>query len=98
MDINQVVGSLVCTERIAELEHCSLRVLRDANGKLLVATDPVGVRAGNWVFTTSGSAARHAMGDYGVLTDLTIGGIIDDWEGGEARANQGLTAAYVDAA
>jgi carboxysome peptide B len=90
MDINQVVGTLVCTQRISELAKCSLRVLRDRKGKFLVATDPVGVRAGNWVFTVSGSAARHAMGDYGILTDLAIGGIIDDWQDpsdGHAAAN-----------
>lgn len=81
MDIAQMVGSLVCTYRIAGLDHCSLRVLRDAKGKLQVATDPVGARPGNWVFTISGSAARYAMGDTRILTDLTIGGIIDDWEG-----------------
>ncbi len=79
MDINQVVGTLYCTQRVAGLEHCALRVLKDHKGKLLVATDPVGTRPGNWVFTTSGSAARYAMGDPDVLTDLTIGGIIDDW-------------------
>jgi microcompartment protein CcmK/EutM len=41
--------------------------------------DPVGAREGNWVFTASGSAARHACPDNTVLTDLTIGGIIDHW-------------------
>lgn len=79
MEINQVVGTLVCTERISGLDHCALRILADRKGKLLVATDPVGVRPGNWVFTVSGSAGRYAMGDPKILTDLTIGGIIDDW-------------------
>lgn len=78
MDILQVVDSLVCTQRVEGLAHQSLRVLRDAKGKKVVATDPVGARPGNWVFTTSGSAARYAMGDPKILTDLTIGGIIDD--------------------
>ncbi|TVQ91511.1 MAG: carboxysome peptide B [Chromatiaceae bacterium] len=80
MDINQVVGTLVCTYRIPGLEHCSLRILKDRKGKLQVATDPVGTRPGNWVFTASGSAGRYAMGDASILTDLTIGGIIDHWE------------------
>ncbi|MGD8206917.1 MAG: carboxysome peptide B [Thiohalocapsa sp.] len=79
MEINQVVDTLICTQRIAGLEHCSLRILKDRKGKLLVATDPVGTRPGNWVFTVSGSAGRYAMGDPKILTDLTIGGIIDDW-------------------
>ncbi len=80
MDILQVESSLVVTRRIDGLKHISLRVLRDVRGKQHVAVDPVGARRGNWVFTVSGSAARYAVGDFGVLTDLTIGGIIDHWE------------------
>jgi carboxysome peptide B len=79
MEINQVVGTLYCTERIEGLKHCSLQILKDRKGKLLVATDPVGVRPGNWVFTVSGSAGRLAMSDPKTMTDLSIGGIIDSW-------------------
>lgn len=86
MDIGQVVGTLVCTFRVPGLDYCSLRIIKDAKGKLVVATDPVGCRPGNWVFTVSGSAARWAMPNPQVLTDLTIGGIIDDWEA-PARAS-----------
>jgi ethanolamine utilization protein EutN len=81
MEILQVEAPLVCTHRIAGLQHVSLRVLRDVKtGKRQVAVDPVGCREGNWVFTAMGSAARYAAGDYEVLTDLTICGIIDSWE------------------
>lgn len=80
MEILQVESPLVCTRRIEGLKQLSLRVLRDVNGKQHVAVDTVGAREGNWVFTVSGSAARYAAGDFGVLTDLTIGGIIDFWE------------------
>lgn len=80
MEIMQAEDTLVCTNRSPGLQHMSLRVLRDRNGKPQVAVDPVGVRPGNWVFTMSGSAARHATGNFEVLTDLTIGGIIDFWE------------------
>lgn len=79
MEIFQVEGPLVCTQRIEGLKHSSLRVLRSASGKLQVAVDPVGVRQGNWVFTASGSAARYAAESFEVLTDLTVCGIIDDW-------------------
>jgi carboxysome peptide B len=79
MDILQVEGPLVCTRRIEGLKQISLRVLRDARGKKHVAVDPVGAREGNWVFMVSGSAARYAAGDFEILTDLTIGGIIDNW-------------------
>ncbi|NNJ93994.1 MAG: carboxysome peptide B [Halobacteria archaeon] len=80
MEIMQAEDTLVCTNRSPGLQHMSLWVLRDRNGKPQVAVDPVGVRPGNWVFTMSGSAARHATGNFEVLTDLTIGGIIDFWE------------------
>lgn len=80
MEIMRVVSDLVVTRRIPGLKHSSLRVLADGAGKLSVATDPVGVPAGKWVFTVAGSAARYAQGDFEVLTDLTIGGIIDFWE------------------
>ena len=79
MEIMQVMGTLICTYRVAGLDHMHLRILRNNKGKKLVAVDPVGARKGNWVFTASGSAARHACPDNTVLTDLTIGGIIDFW-------------------
>jgi carboxysome peptide B len=79
MEIMQVMGSLVCTQRVEGFAHQQLRVLRTAKGKLNVAVDPVGAAVGNWVFTASGSAARFATGDANLFTDLTIGGIIDHW-------------------
>lgn len=80
MEIMQVTGSLICTQRVEGLRHCNLRVLRSGKGKLSVAVDPVGASPGNWVFTASGSAARFATGDPEIHTDLTIGGIIDFWD------------------
>ena len=88
MDILQVEEPLVCTRRVAGLQQMSLRVLRDANGKQHVAVDPIGAREGNFVFTLSGSAARYATGNYEVLTDLTIGGIIDFWEAGNGQLTE----------
>lgn len=86
MQILQVEGSLVCTARVEGLKHTVFRVVRDAEGRRQVATDPVGARPGNWVFLSSGSAARYAAGDFEVLTDLTIAGIIDEWPLAEADA------------
>lgn len=80
MEIMQVTGPLVCTRRVKGLRDISLRVLRDRYGKPQVAVDPVGTRTGNWVFTSSGSAARYAAEDFRILTDLTICGIIDFWQ------------------
>ena len=80
MEIMRVVDDLVCTRRVEGMQSASLRVLKGQTGNLLVATDPVGVPVGKWVFITSGSAARWAMPDPAMITDLTIGGIIDNWE------------------
>ena len=93
MDIYQVESSLVCSRRIDGLNKVCLRVLRNAAGKLMVATDPVGAREGNHVFTVSGSAARYAQGDFSVLTDLTIGGIIDHWEDETQKREVSMTSA-----
>ena len=62
MQILQVEGSLVCTSRIEGMKHSVFRIVRDANGKRQVATDPVGAKPGNWVFLASVSAARFAPG------------------------------------
>jgi carboxysome peptide B len=80
MEIMRVKDDLVCTRRIPGLKAASLRVLENQAGGLLVASDPVGVPVGKWVFTASGSAARWAMPDANVMTDLTICGIIDNWD------------------
>ncbi|MFO8154913.1 MAG: carboxysome peptide B [Pseudomonadota bacterium] len=80
MNIMNVVDSLVCTQRHQGLGHYSLRILKDRSGKYQVAVDTCGCRPGNWVFVIEGSAARYACGDPSVLTDLTVGGIIDKWE------------------
>ena len=93
MEILQVEAPLVCTQRIEGLHHASLRVLRDRFGKRHVAVDPVGAHEGNWVYTASGSGARYATGDFNVLTDLTICGIIDFWDAdtGQASGKDGTT-------
>jgi carboxysome peptide B len=80
MEIMRVIDELVCTRRVPGLGVASLRVLEDQKGALSVATDPVGVPPGKWVITVSGSAARLAMRDAKVTTDLTICGIIDNWD------------------
>mgnify|MGYP003574260529 FL=1 len=80
MQILQVEGSLTCTSRVEGMKHSVFRIVRDLSGKRQVATDPVGAEPGNWVFLASGSAARFAAGDFEILTDLTIAGIIDEWD------------------
>ncbi|QTR51498.1 carboxysome peptide B [Candidatus Thiothrix anitrata] len=80
MEIMRVQSDLVATQRVPGLKNMSLRVLVDSKGGKNVACDPVGAPPGSWVFTISGSAARYALKDPKVLTDLTIAGIIDQWE------------------
>lgn len=79
MEILQVVDDLVTSRRVPGLKQMSLRVLTDRDGKLSVASDPVGAPIGKWVFTAGGSAARFGTGDAEIQTDLTILGIIDFW-------------------
>tara|TARA_Y100001970_G_scaffold294017_1_gene445874 strand:- start:7457 stop:7705 length:249 start_codon:yes stop_codon:yes gene_type:complete len=79
MEIMKVLGRMVCTQRTPGLGHMNLRILETSNGKRLVAVDPVGAREGNWVFTTTGTAARFSCPNPDTHTDLTIGGIIDHW-------------------
>ena len=80
MEIMRVLGKLVCTQRVEGLGHMHLRILQNNKGKKLVAVDPVGAREGNWVFTTTGTAARFSCPNPDTITDLTIGGIIDFWD------------------
>ena len=47
MEIMQVMGRLVCTQRVEGLGHMHLRILCNNKGKRLVAVDPVGAREGN---------------------------------------------------
>ena len=79
MNIQRIVSDLVATSRVPTLQNKSLRVVEDAHGDLEVALDPVGAKPGDFVITISTSAARHATGDFSITSDLTIGGIIDNW-------------------
>ena len=80
MEVFQVVGTMVCTQRHPGMGTLPLRVLKNSKGKFAVAVDTIGSRSGNMVFTISGSAARLALDDKKILTDLTIGGVIENWE------------------
>ena len=78
MKICQVERPLVSTNRIAEMEHKHLQVVRDGSS-LQVAVDAVGAKPGDWVICVGSSAAREAAGSKGYPSDLTIVGIIDHW-------------------
>lgn len=80
MQILQVKKELVLTSRLEGLGHLPIKALVSQTGEILVAMDPIGTKLGDWVFTIANSAARDAAGDKRLLTDLTVGGIIDDWQ------------------
>jgi ethanolamine utilization protein EutN len=86
MEIALVIDELVCTRRVPGMGAMALRVVRNEQGQVSVASDPVSCPVGRWVFTTSGSAARLAMPDKAAITDLTICGIIDQWQEGRDAA------------
>jgi carboxysome peptide B len=80
MQIYRVVRDLVTSKRNFWLSSKSLRVVEDAGGNLEVALDPIGTKPGDFVVTIGISAARIAAGNPKITTDLTIGGIIDQWD------------------
>lgn len=80
MKIVQVVKPLVATNRIAAMQHKHLQVVRDGSA-MAVAVDSVGAAPGDWVLCVGSSAAREAAGSKEYPSDLTIVGIIDNWEG-----------------
>ncbi len=79
MEIHQVQGRLILTSRHEGMGLLPVKVLKSLSGSTLVAIDPIGVNNGDWVFTIANSSARSATGDETILTDLTVGGIIDNW-------------------
>lgn len=80
MQIHQVQQRLIMTSRLDGMGHLPIKVLKSVSGDTFVALDPIGVRNGDWVFTIANSSARLAAGDNKILTDLTVGGIIDNWQ------------------
>ncbi len=79
MKICQVEKTLVSTNRIKEMGHRPLLVVKEKSGARSVAVDAIGCVAGDWVIAVSGSAGRSAAGSKDFPSDLTIVGIIDHW-------------------
>jgi ethanolamine utilization protein EutN len=81
MKIMQVEKTLVSTNRVREMGHRPLLVVREkTGGTRSVAVDAVGCIPGDWVICVGSSAAREAAGAKDFPSDLTIIGIIDHWE------------------
>ncbi len=80
MKIFQVEGTLVATARIGGLENRRLLVIQERGGGKQVAVDPIGCKVGDWVIAVGSSAAKDAAGHKEFPSDLTIVGIIDNWQ------------------
>ncbi len=80
MKIMQVEKTLVSTNRVREMGHRPLLVVREKGGGRQVAVDAVGCIPGDWVICVGSSAAREAAGSKDFPSDLTIIGIIDHWQ------------------
>ena len=81
MKIMQVEKTLVSTNRVREMGHRPLLVVREkAGGTRSGAVDAVGCIPGDWVICVGSSAAREAAGAKDFPSDLTIIGIIDHWQ------------------
>lgn len=80
MEIYQVQQDLVLSSRLDDMGHLPVKVLKNMSGTVSAALDPIGCKDGDWVFTIANSAARDAAGDKRYLTDLTVSGIIDNWQ------------------
>lgn len=81
MKIYQVDRAIVSTNRIASMDHKPLLIVREkAGGTPMVAVDAVGCKPGDWVLCVGSSAARDATGTKAYPSDLTIVGIIDNWD------------------
>jgi carboxysome peptide A len=86
MKIMQVDKTLVSTNRIAELGHRPLLVVRESEkSSPMVAIDAIGCVPGDWVICVGSSAAREAAGSKSYPSDLTIVGIIDRWSPGQGE-------------
>ena len=79
MKIMQVEKTLVSTNRVREMGHRPLLVVKEKSGGRSVAVDAVGCIPGDWVICVGSSAAREAAGSKDFPSDLTIIGIIDHW-------------------
>ena len=80
MRICQVEKTLVSTNRIREMGHKPLLVVKEKSGVRSVAVDAVGCIPGDWVIVVGSSAAREAAGAKDFPSDATIVGIIDHWK------------------
>ncbi|MFO0980757.1 MAG: EutN/CcmL family microcompartment protein [Planctomycetota bacterium] len=86
MQIAEVVGTVVATQKDRKLDGLKLQVLAvrdDRNrptGGYVVAVDAVGAGHGDLVLFATGSSARQTTLTEGKPTDAVVMAIIDSWD------------------
>jgi ethanolamine utilization protein EutN len=84
MLLARVLGTVVCTERVASLRGHRLLLIqptdtqRKDHGRPLAAVDLVSAASGQWVFYVRAREAAAAMPDPDNPADAAILGIVDD--------------------
>lgn len=86
MQIGEVVGTVVSTQKDPKLLNLKFQVVRQhdernrPSGGYVVAIDAVGAGHGDLVLYATGSSARQTVLTDGKPADATIMAIIDSWD------------------
>ena len=96
MQLAQVVGTLVASQKVTSLDGLRFLVLqavdpdRKPSGGTVIAIDSVGAGPGEMVLYASGSSARQTQVTDGRPCDAVVMAIVDNWEvGGELKYKKG---------
>lgn len=90
MFIGEVIGTVIASQKTANMEGLPLRLVRKINvdatptSTYVVAVDALGADAGERVLVTSGSAARQTKATDNRPVDSIIMAIVDTWQVGNA--------------
>ena len=91
MLIGEVVGSVVSTQKDAQLESFKLLVVQvrshanEAKDQYVVAVDAVGAGTGDIVLYATGSSARQTTQTKDKPCDAVVMAIVDSWDVGGAN-------------
>jgi ethanolamine utilization protein EutN len=83
MKLGKIIGSVMCTQKVASFEGVKLLLLQPVNqalepkGDALIACDPVQAGPGDLVLWEGGREAALGLEDWYNPSDATIMGIVD---------------------
>ena len=95
MKLGQVVGTVVCTQKVPAWRGQRLRLVQPITetgvptGRLIVALDVVSSGTGQQVFYVKGREAAHAIEDVFNPADATILALVDRLEGDDIGSGGG---------